>query len=151
MAKRVKTIKQVDLEELQSGKRAKSITMQGKIKELKPYVLETLIYVFVILFLSAGTYWRNNIWNSEVELWTDCVKKSSNKERPHTNLGSALGLQGRHQEAIAQYTEALRINPNYAEAHYNLGNALDHLGKYQEAIAQYTEALRINPNYAEAH
>jgi tetratricopeptide (TPR) repeat protein len=148
MAKRVKTIKQGDLEELQSGKRAKSISMQGKIKELKPYVLETLLYVFVILFLGAGTYWRNSIWNSEIDLWTDCVIKSPNKDRPHYGLGFAFMNQGKYDEAILHFNEALRINPNYAVAHNSLGTVFLNQGKYQEATDQYKEALRINPDNA---
>ena len=145
MAKGIKITKKTYLEEPRLKKKGKSITTQSRVKRLTPIAAEVTIYVFMILLLSAGTYWRNRIWNSEVELWADCVKKSSNKERPHNNLGNAFDHLGKYQEAVAQYTEALRINPNYAEAHYNLGNAFDHLGKYQEAVAQYTEALRINP------
>jgi tetratricopeptide (TPR) repeat protein len=150
MTKGVKSIKHTDPEELQSGKRAKSVRVQGKIKELKPFVLETLIYVFVILFLGVGTYWRNNIWNSDVDLWTDCVKKSPHKDRAHYGLGFALMSQGKYDEAIPHFNEALRINPNYAVAHNSLGTVFLNQGKYQEASDQYKEALRIYPDYAEA-
>jgi len=126
-------------------------TKQSKIKLLRPYILEMAIYAFVILLLSAGTYWRNKIWNSDMELWTDCVKKSPNKDRPHLRLGAIFVRQGKYQEALAQFTEALRINPDYAEAHANVGAVLIFQRKYQEAFAQFTEALRIKPNYAEAH
>ena len=75
MAKTVETIKRMNPVESQPGKRAKSITKQGKTKTLKPSVLEMVIYVLVIFLLVVGTYWRNKIWKSDVELWTDCVKK----------------------------------------------------------------------------
>ena len=134
-----------------SRERANFIIKQSKIKQLTPYVLEIIFYVFVLILLITGTYSRNRIWNSDIELWTDCVKKSPNKDRPHCGLGNAYTDQGRYQEAIAQVTEALRINPNYVEAHCNLGFVYARQGRYQEAIAQFTEALRINPNYADAH
>jgi tetratricopeptide (TPR) repeat protein len=151
MAKGIGITKKSYLEEPRLKKKDRSITTQSRTKRLGPIAAEVTIYVLVILFFASGTYWRNKTWNSEMELFADCVKKSPNKDRPHNNLGTAFGHLGRHQEAIPHFNEALRINPNYAEAHYNLGNVFVRLGKYQEAVAQYTEALRINPRFAEAH
>jgi protein O-mannosyl-transferase len=94
---------------------------------------------------------RNRAWASELTLWSDAVKKSPQKCRPHSNLGVALAEQGRLDEAIAHYLEALRISPAYAEAHSNLGVALAEQGRFDEAIAHDLEALRIHPAYAEAH
>ena len=145
------TITGKELGESLSRERANFIIKQSKIKQVTPYVLEIIFYVFVLILLITGTYSRNRIWNSDIELWTDCVKKSPNKDRPHCGLGNAYTDQGRYQEAIAQLTEALRDNPNDADAHYNLGYAYVRQGRYREAIAQLTEALRINPDFAEAH
>ena len=151
MAKRFKTIKEVDLEEPRSGKGARCAPMQSVVQRPKPHVEEMIICGLLILLLMTGTYWRNRVWSSEVELWTDCVKKSPHKDRPHNNLGNALFYQGKYQEATNQYNEALRINRNFAEAHYNLGNVFSKQGRSQEAISHLNEALRINPNFAEAH
>jgi len=151
MAKRVRTVKRADIENPPSGKGAKPVTEQGKTRGRELYLLEITIYVFVVLLLSAGTYWRNKVWKSEVELWTDCVRKSPDKDRPHLRLGAILVRQGRYQEAMAQFTDALRINPDSAEAHANMGAVFIFQGRYQEAMSRYTEALRIKPGYAEAH
>ena len=40
-----------------------------------------------------------------------------------------LALQGRTDDAIAEYSEALRLNPNHAQAHAGLGAALTRQGK----------------------
>jgi tetratricopeptide (TPR) repeat protein len=151
MVKSFKAIKKAESGEPRSGKGARSATMQSVVQRPKPHVGEMIIYGLLILLLMAGTYWRNRVWNSGVELWTDCVKKSPNKARPHNNLGEVYFNQGRRLEATDHFQEALRIDPNYAEAHYNVGTVFFHQGKYQEAINQYKEALRINPNYAKAH
>ena len=90
MAKRFKTIKRVDIEELSSGNKAKCTTIQSVIERPGPHVGEMIIYGLLILLLITGTYWRNRVWNSELELWDDCVKKSPNKDRPHNNLGNAF-------------------------------------------------------------
>ena len=137
--------------ESRSRERANFIIEQSKIKQVRPHVLEIIFYVFVLILLIAGTYSRNRIWNSDIGLWADCVKKSPNKDRPHNNLGCAYTYQRKYQEAIAQFTEALRINAHYPEVHNILGSVYAYQGKYREAIAQLTEALRINPNYADAH
>jgi hypothetical protein len=52
-------------------------------------VVDWFILSFIVIFLFLGTYQRNLVWNSEVELWKDCVKKSPEKERTHHNLGFA--------------------------------------------------------------
>ena len=129
MAKGIKITKNTYLEEPRSEKKGKSITTQSKAKGFTPIAVEVTIYVFVILLFSAGTYWRNNIWNSEIDLWTDCVKKSPKKDRPHYNLGFAFMSQGKYDEAIPHLNQALRINPNLAIARKHLGVALAHQGK----------------------
>lgn len=151
MVKSFKTTKKVDLEEPRSGKGARRETTQSVVQRPKPRVGEIMIYGLLIVLLMAGTYWRNRVWNSELELWTDCVKKSPKKDRPHFSLGVCFFNQGKYREATDQYNEALRINPNYAEAHNNLGNVFFNQGKYQEATSQYKQTLRINPNSAQAH
>ncbi|HMK75398.1 MAG TPA: hypothetical protein VK568_04360, partial [Thermodesulfobacteriota bacterium] len=52
------------------------IIEQSKIKQVRPHVLEVIFYVFVLILLITGTYSRNRIWNSDIGLWADCVKKS---------------------------------------------------------------------------
>src|SRR5438132_1730820 len=69
----------------------------------------------------------------------------------HYNLGNVLRVQGRVDEAIAEYREALRFDSNHAEAHHNLGAAFQDRGKLDEAAAEYHEAARVRPAFAEAH
>ncbi len=60
-------------------------------------------------------------------------------------------MQGRIDEAIAQYQQAVEIKPDVAAAHDNLGLALADRSRFDEAIIQYREALKIQPRDAEAH
>jgi tetratricopeptide (TPR) repeat protein len=103
------------------------------------------------IVLCIWTFERNKVWRSEITLWSDCVNKSPQKARPHTNLGVVLSDIGNHQAAIAHYTRALRIKPDFAEAHNNMGSALVEQGKLKKAMVHYTRALQTRPNYAEAH
>ena len=68
----------------------------------------------------------------------------------HNSIGTALGKQGRLDEAIAHLRKALKIKPNFAEALSNLGLALQKEGKLDEAIAHFRKALEIKPGFADA-
>lgn len=67
------------------------------------------------------------------------------------NLGYALQLQGRYDEALAEYREAIRADPAFAEAHNNLCSVLHQMNRADAAIAACREALRLSPDYAKAH
>ena len=118
---------------------------------LRSTFLKVAIICALTLVFSAWTYERNAIWSSAVALWSDTVKKSPQKVRPHNNLGNALKHQGKVEEAIEHFNRALQINPGYAKAHNNLGTALAKQGKTDEAIKHFGFALYIDPNYAAAH
>lgn len=70
---------------------------------------------------------------------------------PHLNLGNALSMLGRHDEALASYDRALALEPRYADAHSNRASALRALGRQQDAVAACDAALALNPQLAEAH
>ena len=67
------------------------------------------------------------------------------------NLGYALQLQGRYDEALTEYREAIRADPAFAEAHNNLCSVLHQMNRGADAIAACREALRLSPAYAKAH
>ena len=118
---------------------------------LRSNVLKITTICAITLVFSAWTYERNTIWSNAASLWSDVVKKSPQKVRPHNNLGNALKRQGKIEEAIAHFNKALQINPGYAKAHNNLGTALASQGKTEEALKHFGIALYINPGYAAAH
>jgi tetratricopeptide (TPR) repeat protein len=106
---------------------------------------------FAAVVLTFLTIQRNQVYNSELTIWQDTVKKRPNNPRARNDLGLALAQLGRVQEAIGQYEQALRLKPDFAEAHYNFGVALVGQGRLQSAIGHYEQALQINPNDAEVH
>jgi tetratricopeptide (TPR) repeat protein len=100
--------------------------------------------------LGAATFARNQVWATQLSLWTDVVSKSPRKSRPHDSLGLALAHLGREKEAIAEFQEAIRLDPESAKARNNLGVALAALGRIEEAKASLAAAIRIAPEHAEA-
>ncbi|HKQ59793.1 MAG TPA: tetratricopeptide repeat protein [Candidatus Polarisedimenticolaceae bacterium] len=69
----------------------------------------------------------------------------------HANLGLALQLQGKLDEAIGHYRRTIALKPQYADAHYRLALALQAQGKLDEAIPEYRQALELKPYAADAH
>jgi tetratricopeptide (TPR) repeat protein len=105
----------------------------------------------LVIGLSVWTYQRNRTWEDKITLWSDVVKKSPGKARPHFNLGAAFSEQKRDEEAIPLYQRALEINPNLAQPHINIGQALERQNKFEEAAEHYRAALKIKPDLPEAH
>jgi serine/threonine protein kinase/Flp pilus assembly protein TadD len=68
----------------------------------------------------------------------------------HDNLGEALRLRGRLDEAVAEHRTAIRVQDN-AHSRCGLGAALTQQGKLDEACAEFRDALRLKPDYAEAY
>src|SRR5262249_40256539 len=70
-----------------------------------------------------------------------CKKKirSANHANPevHNDLGVALVVLGRIDEAIENFQQALALKPDFPEAHGGLGKALQLQGRLQEAASQY--------------
>jgi len=120
-------------------------------RHLKSTALKIVTAGAIISVFSLWTYERNAIWSNAVSLWSDVVKKSPHKARPHNNLGNALKRQGKLDDAIAHFNRALQINPAYAKAHNNLGTALASQGQTEAALEHFGMALVINPRYAAAH
>jgi Tfp pilus assembly protein PilF len=84
------------------------------------------------------------------KIYLEALKKNSEDEEVHFNLGFAYARQKMTNEAIHHYEESLRVFPDYAEAHNNLGNLLVGQRKYEEAIEHFTTALKLSPENSSA-
>lgn len=101
----------------------------------------------LIAVLSAVTIRRLAVWDSDLALWEDTVRKSPGKARPRVNYGLALQSAGRLDDAEAQYRRALQLRPDYPFALNNLGNVVRRLGRPGEARGLMERALEIRPGY----
>ena len=63
----------------------------------------------------------------------------------HYNLGTALTVARRLDEAAAEYRRALQIDPAYANAYNNLGSVFLSQRRFADAIAAYREVVRLQP------
>lgn len=120
------------------------------IKQIKRYFDFFLLTIIVSIY-GFATLQRNFVWKDDFTLWSDVVKNSPSKARPHNNLGVAYTEKGLPEKAIAEIKGALRLKPNFINAYVSLGNAYTKIGLIDMAIIQYNEAIRLKPDYGEVY
>jgi tetratricopeptide (TPR) repeat protein len=108
--------------------------------------------VAVLLAAFGFTSWRRlGDYRSVLAIWTDTVEKSPRSPLAQNNLGMALALAGRMDQALERFRQALAIEPAHALSNYNMGYVLAHQGRPNEAIGYLRESLRLHPADARAH
>lgn len=102
-----------------------------------------------VLALGAGTYARNEVYQSRVSLWSDVVRKSPGLGRAHSSLAESYFFAGREEEAFREFQEAVRLEPRFTPAHNNLGKMYMQMGLKNEAASEFEAAIAIRPDYDE--
>jgi tetratricopeptide (TPR) repeat protein len=80
----------------------------------------------LVVGLCLMTVQRNTLYRDQLSLWSDAVKKSPNKARPHNNLGHAYALHGDWDRAIDEFRIAAQLDSDYVLAQDNLRDAYLH-------------------------
>ncbi|MBC2732974.1 MAG: tetratricopeptide repeat protein [Desulfobacteraceae bacterium] len=119
-------------------------------------VLLLQIFPFlIIVLLVAGTYTRNQDWQSEASLWNDTHRKAPGRARPVFNLAKDLERRGRYEQAIILYKNSMSLQPPRRKhfdimALTNIGTIYFKKKDYDSAIAHYEKALAILPETAKS-
>jgi tetratricopeptide (TPR) repeat protein len=113
-----------------------------------------LILVTVIaLALGEAIVTRGQIahWATSERLGRHVVAVSPTSAAARCNLGIALHMQGRYDEAIEQYTIALEAEPQDALTHNAMGDAMAQTGKPLNALGHFLTARTQRPDYPPVH
>lgn len=109
----------------------------------------------VFLGLSGGlallTHARNADYQDAIGLWEKTATHSPDPKRAYNNLGAALHIAGRSDEALAAFQLAIDLDPDYTSALVNLGRTELATGKIPEATRHFERALELDTSLAEAH
>ena len=89
-----------------------------------------------------GESWRKTILDTG-------PKKANACAEIFNNLGLALAMKGRADDAILHYRAALQIRPEHGKALNNLAFELAARGQHEQAIPLYEAAVRAEPAEAE--
>jgi len=123
----------------------------GIVKKLKPHLPEMVVFSIVILLLGGGAYWRNRLWNNEIELLLDNVRKSPQKARVHGNLAFAYFTAGMYDKALKAAQKAIELDATYAHAYHTQSLVYQQWGEKEKAIALAKKAFELDPELHIAH
>lgn len=68
----------------------------------------------------------------------------------HLSAGARLHVEGRLEDAVAEYEQAIGLDPKNPDAFYNRGLAREEIGESRRALRDFDAALRLKPEQPEA-
>jgi Tfp pilus assembly protein PilF len=100
------------------------------------------ILAFIVTLFCLLSVGRNKLWESELSLWSDAVKKAPGSVRAWSNYALALHHGPDGSEAFSAYEHALAMAPDSPRTRVNLGVWLEQAGRWPEAEAAYLLAAQ---------
>lgn len=86
-----------------------------------------------------------------IEEFRTAIRLDPKQITPRLNLGKALLLQERHDEAAGELLTAVRLKPDIPLSHVFLGQAYEGKGDLSSARREYITAIKYSPNFPDAH
>ena len=102
--------------------------------------LAALIALSVVAYRQVG-YWQDN-----VTLWSHALQVTDRNWLAENNLGTALLVQGRADEAIRTSLKAAEIYPADPVSNMNIGTYEQQRGNFQAAIDRYRKVVAVTRN-----
>lgn len=125
----------------------KFFSAQGR--RIFPYLV-TGTGVVAVLAAAALAWVQVQVWRNNVTLFSNAVDVNPRNYYAQGGLGTALALEGRHEEALPHFAEAVRLRPQWSGAHNGYALALAATGNDGAAAWEFQEALRLWPENVEA-
>jgi tetratricopeptide (TPR) repeat protein len=104
------------------------------------------IAVAAILAGAIVSVYGTRPWASNATLFAHAVQTSPDSPGAHYGYAGILEKQGRHADAIREYSEAIRLRPDYTDAYVLLGIEQTRAGNYAEARAALERARALEPD-----
>lgn len=121
----------------------------GPVRHSK-WILATVATVVLVACLAVTSrqlrYWRNS-----VTLFSHALAVTHNNAVAQCNLGEALSVEGKPQEALMHLDEALKLQPRSPLVLNDKGEILYDQGENEAAASEFKAALALRPDFAPAH
>jgi protein O-mannosyl-transferase len=113
-----------------------------------PKMIAAGIAAVILTGSVLATEFQLQFWRDSETLFRRAVAVTQNNDIALINLGVALDVQGRFDEALVVYRQAEKMDSGRYQLHNNLGNILGILGRHAESLAEYREAIQQRPGDA---
>ena len=110
-----------------------------------------VVAIAVLGCLAVATRVQAGTWRDTKTLFTHALAVDPDNAVAHQNLGVALALEGRIDEAIGELEVAVRLKPRFARAWENLARLQVIRGRYREALNSARRANDADPSDGDAH
>jgi Flp pilus assembly protein TadD len=97
----------------------------------------------VIVALALTAHRQIGYWRSSYDLWSHALAVTENNFIAEDNLGGALILEGKEEEAHLHFEAAAHINPRDPMSRSNLGTYFQTHKQMSEAVAEYQAAIEL--------
>jgi tetratricopeptide (TPR) repeat protein len=109
-----------------------------------PYAIAaSLAGLIVLVLLGAAARLQLSYWQTNESLWRHTLAVTDRNFIAHDNLGGALLLEGKSEEAFTHFDAAAQINPRDPMSRGNIGAHLIELGQYGPAIDELQQVIRL--------
>ena len=108
-----------------------------------PLAVSVIPAACVLLALLVATHRQLAYWSTSYDLWTHALAVTDKNFIAQDNLGGALLLLGKPDEAHSHFQAAAEINPRDPMSRSNLGAYLQDHGHLAEAIEQYNRTISL--------
>jgi len=115
-------------------------------------------FIFVVLVCGLLVTKRNQVWVSEIELWSDSALKNPNSPRVHNNLGKAYFEAGKLSIARVHLEKSVSSIPGYVKAQFNIENPKTFFQRkgisnetFQDPNVSNNDKLSLKADFAEPH
>ncbi|HKT12006.1 MAG TPA: tetratricopeptide repeat protein [Terriglobia bacterium] len=115
-----------------------------KLKILGLPALQAVAVLSLVLLFGISTPMQDRYWANDLKLYSRGVSRSPQNKLARTNLGNAMGEEGRYAEALAFYQQVLARDPGFWLAIYNTGYTYYRMGRLHEAEQYLKRAIAVN-------
>jgi tetratricopeptide (TPR) repeat protein len=103
----------------------------------------TVPAALILAVLAFATHRQIGYWQSSVDLWSHTLAITQNNFVAENNLGGALILEDKEEEAHPHFEAAERINPKDPMSRNNLGIYFQKHNQMREAVSEYEAAVHL--------
>ncbi len=113
--------------------------------------LAVAVMVVIVAAYAAAAHLQTRFWRDSISLFHRTVEITQRNFVAHDNLGNALAMKGRFDEALQHFRAALDIKPSFWKARLNAGAVYLIRGDLESAIAHLEKALTLRPDAVRIH
>ena len=104
-----------------------------------------VINVALIMIFLIATFFRNDIWRTELNFWESVTDKFPESSIAQSSLGGIYLNNGDYKQASLYMDKALSADLNNYKAWYNKGVILLRTNKIKDAVLALDKAIKIHP------